>query len=132
MFVVTNRIPVNAAYEVSFEGRFAERAGSLEQQPGFVDFKLLRPISKIRNPQTDEIETLQEQGFYLVQTVWQSEQDFWNWTQSDAFRQAHADKPPVEMFAGQSQMEMHEIIISDGQFKYRKADDAEASFDDGE
>ncbi|MCS6862493.1 MAG: hypothetical protein NZT92_19500 [Abditibacteriales bacterium] len=38
-------------------------------------------------------------------------EDFHAWTQSDAFKQAHADRPPAEMFAGPNVFEMHEVVM---------------------
>jgi heme oxygenase (mycobilin-producing) len=47
-----------------------------------------------------------------VQTYWQSEQAFWDWTRSEAFRIAHANRPPAEMFAGPNVLEIHEVVFN--------------------
>ena len=110
MFVVTNRIPVSEGHESDFEDRFKKRAHLIDQSPGFVKNLVLRPVSRRLNHKTGAYEEKEEQGFYLVQTYWQSEEDFWNWTQSESFRAAHSNRPPAEMFAGPNVLEIHEVI----------------------
>jgi len=53
-----------------------------------------------------------DQGYYLVQTYWESEQAFWDWTNSESFRIAHSNRPPAEMFAGPNVLEIHQVIQS--------------------
>lgn len=110
MFVVTNRIPVSEGHEADFEDRFKKRAHLIDSSPGFVKNLVLRPVQRRLNHQTGEYEEKQEQGYYLVQTYWESEQAFWDWTKSDSFRAAHSNRPPAEMFAGSSVLEIHEVI----------------------
>lgn len=110
MIVVTNRIPVAKAHEADFEDRFRKRAHLIDQSPGFVRNLVLRPVQRRFNHQTGAWEESTEQGYYLVQTYWESEQDFWNWTKSDSFRAAHSNRPPADMFAGPSVLEIHEVI----------------------
>jgi len=47
-----------------------------------------------------------------VQTYWESEQAFWDWTKSESFRTAHSNRPPAEMFAGPNVLEIHEVVFS--------------------
>lgn len=110
MIVVTNRIPVAKTHEADFEDRFRKRAHLIDRSPGFIRNLVLRPVQRRFNHQTGAWEESAEQGYYLVQTYWQSEQDFWNWTKSDSFRAAHSSRPPAEMFAGPSVLEIHEVI----------------------
>ncbi len=94
MIVVANRVPVASGQEQAFEARFQRRLGRVEKSPGFVRMELLRPI----------------QGeYYSVLTYWKDIESFEAWTHSDAFRQAHADRPPAEMFAGPNVLEIHEV-----------------------
>ena len=63
----------------------------------------------------DEVDTeSDEQGYYLVQTYWESEDEFWAWTNSEEFRQAHSKRPPAEMFAGKNVLEIHDVVIDSG------------------
>ena len=112
MFVVTNRIPVAPGHEADFEDRFRKRAHLIDQSPGFIKNQILKPVYRRLNRQTGEWETKEEQGYYLVQTSWESEQAFWDWTASESFRAAHSNRPPADMFAGESAMEIHEIVLS--------------------
>lgn len=112
MFVVTNRIPVNEAYEADFEERFRKRAHLIDRSPGFVKNLILRPVRRRFNHQSGAWEEREERGCYLVQTYWENEQSFWDWTKSESFRLAHSNRPPAEMFAGANVLEIHEVIQS--------------------
>ena len=110
MFVVTNRIPVAEGHEADFEERFRKRAHLIDSSPGFVKNLVLRPVSRRFDHATGEWVESPEQGYYLVQTYWQTEDDFWAWTRSESFRIAHSNRPPAEMFAGKNVLEIHEVI----------------------
>lgn len=60
----------------TLEERFAKRAGLVEDQEGFEEFQLLRPVEG-----TDK---------YLVYTRWRSEEDFRRWVEGRAFAKGHA------------------------------------------
>ncbi|TDQ53643.1 antibiotic biosynthesis monooxygenase family protein [Actinorugispora endophytica] len=71
-----NVLTVPAGTGATLEERFSRRAGLVENQPGFEEFQLLRPVEG-----TDK---------YLVYTRWRSEQDFQGWLRSRSFQQGHA------------------------------------------
>jgi heme oxygenase (mycobilin-producing) len=75
-FVAVNVLTVPEGRGEVLEQRFAGRAGSVEQAPGFEHFELLRPLEG-----TDA---------YLVYTRWSSRADFEAWTASQAFDRGHA------------------------------------------
>ncbi|SCW68246.1 Heme-degrading monooxygenase HmoA [Rhizobium mongolense subsp. loessense] len=79
MYIAMNRFKVATGAEADFENVWRNRDSSLAQVPGFVEFRLLRG-------KTDA-----EEGYTLFSshTVWQSEEDFQNWTKSESFRAAH-------------------------------------------
>jgi heme-degrading monooxygenase HmoA len=112
MIVVTNRIPVAAGHEREFEDRFRNRAHLIDQSPGFVANRVMRPVMRRFDHATGGWVEKQEQGYYLVQTYWESEQAFWDWTRSESFRRAHSDRPPPELFAGPNVLEIHEVALS--------------------
>ncbi len=58
------------------EQRFAQRAGEVENMPGFESFELLRP--------TDG------SGRYFVYTRWKDEESFQAWVSSQQFERGHA------------------------------------------
>ena len=47
MIVVTNRIPVAAGHEKEFEDRFRNRAHLIDQSPGFIANRVMRPVMRI-------------------------------------------------------------------------------------
>lgn len=104
MIVVANRIPVTEGWEDRFLDRFRNRAGLIDDAPGFLRNMVLRPK---RHPHQDP----DAPEYHVVLTFWKDEEAFWAWTKSDSFRQAHADLPPEEMFAGTSILEMHEVMM---------------------
>ena len=74
--VKINAIRVPEGMGPELEKRFAARARSVEQMPGFEEFQLLRP---------SEGETR-----YFVYTRWDSEESFQNWVKSQEFQHGHA------------------------------------------
>ena len=74
MFVITNRIPVAPGHEADFENRFRHRAHLIDQSPGFIKNLVMRPVQRRFNHQTGQWEDKAEQGYYLVQTYWETEQ----------------------------------------------------------
>lgn len=113
MIVVTNKIPVASGHEIDFEDRFRNRVHLVDRAPGFVRNEVHRP-----KPMRFDHETggwsrdADAQGYYEVKTWWRAFDDFVAWTRSDAFAEAHKNKPPREMFAGSSQLEVHEVFLS--------------------
>ncbi len=110
MIVVTNRIPVSKGHEAEFEDRFRRRAHLIDSSPGFVKNLILKPLQRRFDHAAGGWVESTEQGYYLVQTYWDSEDAFWAWTRSESFRIAHSSRPPAEMFAGPSVLEIHEVI----------------------
>jgi heme-degrading monooxygenase HmoA len=74
--VKINAISVPEGAGPELEARFAARARSVEQMPGFEEFQLLRPV--------------EGENRYFVYTRWDSEASFQNWVQSQAFSHGHA------------------------------------------
>ena len=98
MITVANRIYVSREYTEAFEKRFRERAGLVDQMPGFISNQVLRPVN--------------EGDPYVVFTTWQSRQDFLNWVRSDEFVKGHAQSGtlPKEAFTSANVLEMHEVL----------------------
>jgi len=80
-FAVFNNIPVSDEGRELFESRFQNRAGKVEQEPGFAAIRVLRPMD------TDT---------YVILTLWKDEQSFKDWQQSQAYSQAHAKRGTEE------------------------------------
>lgn len=76
-FAVLNNIPVTEGGRELFEQRFQNRAGLIEQEPGFVAIRVLRPL---------------DSDTYVILTMWENEDSFKNWQQSQAYEKAHAKR----------------------------------------
>ena len=98
MINTANRIYVAKEYAEAFEQRFRDRAGLVDQMPGFISNQVLRPVN--------------EGDPYIVFTIWNSRQDFLNWVRSDAFVKGHAQSGtlPKEAFVKSNVLEMHEVV----------------------
>ena len=99
MFVTMNRFTINPEYWDDFEERFRQRAGLIDGEPGFIRNTVLRPVESSSNQ-------------HVILTSWESQQDFENWTKSEAFRKAHeqAGRTPKAWFTGPGKLEVFESI----------------------
>lgn len=79
MFVAMNRFKVALGSEERFEEIWRSRDSKLKENPGFVEFHLLRG------------KTFEGEGYTLFasHTIWESEENFAAWTKSEHFREAH-------------------------------------------
>ena len=98
MHIVTNRVYVTPEWQQTFEQRIENRAGQIDQQPGFRRMQILKPVS--------------DQTPYVVYTEWENEQAFKNWVGSDDFKLAHQNPLPKEAFSQEGGLEQHTLIIS--------------------
>lgn len=98
MITVANRIYVKPEYADAFEKVFRERAGLVDQMPGFLYNLVLRPVN--------------EGDPYSILTFWNSRQDFMNWVRSDAFVKGHAQSGtlPRDAYSQSNVLEMHEVV----------------------
>lgn len=100
MFIAMNRFKIIKGNEEAFEQVWANRDSHLDEVPGFKEFHLAR------GPEHDD------HTLYASHTVWQSEEDFQNWTKSEAFRKAHANagsnKP---LYMGHPQFEGFKVVL---------------------
>lgn len=99
MFVTMNRIFVNEGYTDLFEKRFRDRAREVDRMKGFVRNQVLRP-KKTQDP-------------YVVMTFWESEEDFNNWVNSEAFIKGHAKSGtlPSDAFRTESHLETFDVFL---------------------
>lgn len=106
--VKINAISVPPGKGAELEARFAARAGSVDQQPGFEEFMLLRPVAG--------------DDRYFVVTRWESEEAFQAWRSGEAFRHQHRDthedggsgpaKPQHPVASGASLLEFEVVAIT--------------------
>ena len=100
MFIAMNRFRIAVGRESVFEDLWRRRDSQLEGVPGFREFHLLR------GP-TDEEATL-----FASHSVWDSRQDFEAWTESEAFKAAHAQsRAPEGVYLGPPNFEGFEMVL---------------------
>lgn len=97
-YVVANRVFVKQQYTEEFEQRFKNRAGQINQQPGFVLMEVLKPQS--------------EKTPYVVLTHWDNEQAFQNWVGSEDFKLAHQNPMSKDAFLEGGGIEQYEVVVS--------------------
>ena len=74
-FAVFNHIPVSDEGRPLFEYHFKNSIGEIENEPGFIAIRVLRPL-------TGDI--------YVVFTLWENEWSFKNWKTSNSFEKVHS------------------------------------------
>lgn len=79
MYIAMNRFRIALGREEEFIEIWRSRDTHLKDVPGFDSFNLLRG------------ETSEEFTLFASHTIWETEQAFRDWTQSEAFRKAHAN-----------------------------------------
>lgn len=100
MFIAMNRFKITPGYEEGFERVWRERDSYLDEVPGFKSFTLLK------GPVTDDY------VLYASHSVWASRAAFDAWTESDAFRKAHAQaSAPKGTYLGHPELETFESVL---------------------
>ncbi|MCT2535582.1 antibiotic biosynthesis monooxygenase [Aquibacillus koreensis] len=74
-FVVMNNIPVTDEGKPIFESQFKQRAGMIENTPGFYALRVLRPVQGNK---------------YVVMVQWRDQASYEKWKNSDSFAKSHA------------------------------------------
>lgn len=80
-FVVFNNVPVSDDSRTLFEERFKKRAGLVESEEGFCAIRVLRPL---------------DSDTFVILTSWETEKNFTNWQESQAYGTAHAKRGTSE------------------------------------
>ena len=102
MFVAMNRFRVNEGFEEGFETIWRTRERLVTNEPGFLDFKLLRG------------ETADGLTPYISHSTWASQDAFVTWTKSEAFTNAHRDaRSPEGTLAGHPEYAGYEVVVAD-------------------
>ena len=86
MFIAMNRFKIKRGQESAFEAVWRERDSHLKEVPGFQEFHLPR------GPEAED------HTLYASHTIWASRDRFEDWTQSEAFRKAHAEDAKTQGF----------------------------------
>ena len=100
MFLAMNRFKIAHGFEEGFEKVWRERDSFLSEVPGFKTFSLMK------GPASDDY------VLYASHSVWESKEAFVAWTESDAFRKAHAQtSAPKGTYLGHPELETFETVL---------------------
>tara|TARA_B100000965_G_scaffold50958_1_gene37851 strand:+ start:990 stop:1292 length:303 start_codon:yes stop_codon:yes gene_type:complete len=77
MYIAMNRFKILKGKETEFENVWKNRDTHLKDVPGFKDFNLVKGDEK------------EDHTLYASHSIWNSKDDFINWTKSEAFKLAH-------------------------------------------
>ena len=100
MYIAMNRFKIAIGKEEEFIDIWRQRDTYLDQVPGFKEFHLLQ------GPTGDNF------TLFASHSIWQSEEDFTNWTKSEAFRKAHASAgAKKDIYLGPPQFEGFEQVL---------------------
>jgi heme-degrading monooxygenase HmoA len=100
MFIAMNRFRIAPGFEDAFVQMWRERDSRLQDVPGFRQFHLLRGDAGA------------ESTTFISHSTWESRELFTAWTESDAFRQAHAKaRAPEGMYLGPPNFEGYAVAF---------------------
>jgi len=100
MFIAMNRFKIAPGFEAGFEAVWRRRDSFLETVPGFKAFTLLRGPSR------------EDHTLYASHSMWEDRAAFVAWTESDAFRKAHAQaSAPKGTYLGHPELETFESVV---------------------
>jgi heme-degrading monooxygenase HmoA len=102
LYIAMNRFRIAADFEDGFEEMWRTRDSQLAEVPGFREFRLLRG------------QELEGGGtLFVSHSTWESYDHFHAWTESDAFKAAHAKaRAPEGTYLGPPQFEGFEVVVS--------------------
>ena len=100
MFIAMNRFKIVLGKEKEFEDVWKNRDTHLNDVPGFKEFHLVKG------------ETNVEYTLYASHSIWNSKNDFINWTKSEAFRLAHKNSGQHKgLYLGHPNFEGFEVVL---------------------
>lgn len=100
MFIAMNRFKISHGAEDGFEQVWRERDSYLSDVPGFKEFVLLKGPVK------------EDHVLYASHSIWESRQAFEAWTESEAFRKAHAQaSAPKGTYLSHPELETFEAVL---------------------
>ena len=100
MFIAMNRFKIVPGKEAEFEKVWRERDTHLEGVNGFKEFHLVKG------------EKNNEFSLYASHSIWNSKEDFINWTKSEAFKLAHKNAGQHKnLYLGAPNFEGFEVVL---------------------
>ena len=100
MFIAMNRFKIIIGKEKEFEKVWKERDTHLSGVRGFKEFHLIKGSVN------------QDHTLYASHSIWNSKEDFINWTKSEAFRLAHKNAGQhQDLYLGAPNFEGFEVVL---------------------
>ena len=100
MFIAMNRFKIVLGKEKEFEDVWKNRDTHLKDVSGFKKFHLVKG------------ETNDQHTLYASHSIWNSKNDFINWTKSEAFRLAHKNSGQHKgLYLGHPNFEGFEVVL---------------------
>ena len=95
-----NRFKIVIGIESDFEDIWKNRETHLAEVPGFKNFNLVKGDAS------------EDHTLYASHSIWETKEDFWNWTKSEAFRLAHKNAGQnQDLYLGPPNFEGFEKVI---------------------
>ena len=100
MFIAMNRFKIVLGKEKEFEDVWKNRDTHLQGVSGFKEFHLVKG------------DTNKEHTLYASHSIWNSKNDFVNWTKSEEFRLAHKNSGQHKgLYLGHPDFEGFEVVL---------------------
>ena len=100
MFIAMNRFKIIKGKEASFEKVWRERDTHLSGVQGFKEFHL------VKGEKNDDF------SLYASHSIWNSKEDFINWTKSESFKLAHKNAGKhKDLYLGAPHFEGFEVVL---------------------
>ena len=100
MYIAMNRFKIVPGKETDFENVWKNRETHLENVPGFKKFNLVKGEQK------------SDYTLYASHSIWNSKDDFIDWTKSEEFRLAHKNSGQHKgLYLGHPNFEGFEVVL---------------------
>ncbi len=100
MFIAMNRFKIAPGRENDFIEIWKNRESHLDSVPGFKNFNLLQG------------ESSEEYTLFASHSIWESKQAFEDWTNSEAFKQAHSGaRSASDIYLGPPNFEGFDAVL---------------------
>lgn len=110
MFVAMNRFKIVKGKEQAFEEVWRTRQSRLQERPGFIVFHLLRGPER------------EDHTLYASHALWESRQNFIDWTHSEQFRETHKNAGQNrDLYIGGPEFEGFDSVLTEKNPKYALA-----------
>lgn len=101
MYIAMNEFTINESRHEEFEAVWKSRERRLKEMAGFVAFKMLKGEAK------------EGKRIYISHSTWNSKEEFWAWTESEQFKDAHKNRTPEGIIMGPPRFGLYEVVLEE-------------------